>query len=123
MARSCCATSRPSSTSGCSAWRAIEDFTALEAIGDLAWDVYDKPDAGLWELRTRQSVHTYSSAMCWAACDRLANAAHKLGLEDRAAFWQDRADQMHAVIVDKAWRMDTQRLSATFRPATISTPA
>ncbi len=92
----------------------VEDFTALEAIGDLAWDVYDKPDAGLWELRTRQSVHTYSAAMCWAACDRLANAAHKLGLEARAAFWQDRADQMHAVIVEKAWRIDTQRLSATF---------
>jgi pentatricopeptide repeat protein len=92
----------------------VEDFTALEAIGDLAWDVHDKPDAGLWELRTRQTVHTYSAAMCWAACDRLANAAHKLGLEDRCSFWQDRADTMHATIVEKAWRTDTQRLSATF---------
>jgi GH15 family glucan-1,4-alpha-glucosidase len=92
----------------------VEDFEALEAIGERAWESYDQPDAGLWELRTRQSVHTYSSAMCWAACDRLANAAHKLGLEDRYTFWQDRADKIHATIVDKAWRTDTQRLSATF---------
>jgi GH15 family glucan-1,4-alpha-glucosidase len=92
----------------------VEDFTALEAIGERAWQVYDKPDAGLWELRTRQSVHTYSAAMCWAACDRLANAAHKLGLADRATFWQDRADVMHAKIVDTAWRTETQRISATF---------
>jgi pentatricopeptide repeat protein len=92
----------------------VEDFTALEAIGDLAWEVHDKPDAGLWELRTRQSVHTYSAAMCWAACDRLANAAHRLGLPDRANFWQDRADKIHATVVDMAWRTDTQRLSATF---------
>jgi pentatricopeptide repeat protein len=92
----------------------LGDFEALEVIGERAWEMHDKPDAGLWELRTRQSVHTYSVAMCWAACDRLANAAHRLGIEERAAFWQDRADKIHALVVDEAWRTDTQRLSATF---------
>jgi GH15 family glucan-1,4-alpha-glucosidase len=91
-----------------------EDFEALERVGERAWASYDKPDAGLWELRTRQSVHTYSSAMCWAACDRLANAAHALDREDRRIFWQDRADTMRAAIEQSAWREDTQRLSATF---------
>ncbi|UAK25218.1 glycoside hydrolase family 15 protein [Sphingomonas nostoxanthinifaciens] len=92
----------------------VEDFRALEEVGELAWTVYDKPDAGLWELRTRAHVHTYSAAMCWAACDRLANAAHALGLEDRRAFWQERADTMHAAIEGAAWREETQRISATF---------
>jgi GH15 family glucan-1,4-alpha-glucosidase len=91
-----------------------EDFEALERVGERAWLSYDKPDAGLWELRTRQSVHTYSSAMCWAACDRLANAAHALGREDRRVFWQDRADTIHAAITRSAWREETDRLSATF---------
>jgi GH15 family glucan-1,4-alpha-glucosidase len=91
-----------------------EDFEALERVGERAWLSYDKPDAGLWELRTRQSVHTYSSAMCWAACDRLANAAHALGREDRRAFWQDRADTIHAAITKSAWREESDRLSATF---------
>ena len=91
-----------------------EDFRSLETVGERAWSVFDQPDAGLWELRTRQSVHTYSAAMCWAACDRLANAAAALGLEDRRAFWQDRADRMHSRIVDGAWREGTKRLSATF---------
>jgi len=92
----------------------IEDFRALEPVGDRAWEMFDKPDAGLWELRTRQAVHTYSAAMCWAACDRLANAAHRLGLDERSAFWQDRADIIHARIVEEAWREDKRRLSATF---------
>jgi GH15 family glucan-1,4-alpha-glucosidase len=91
-----------------------EDFDALERVGELAWEVHHKADAGLWELRTRQSVHTYSVAMCWAACDRLANAAHALGREDRRALWQERADIIHETIVNEAWREDTQRLSATF---------
>ena len=92
----------------------IEDFQALERVGERAWQFHDKPDAGLWELRTRQSVHTYSSAMCWAACDRLANAAHALGLEERRLFWTDRAERIRARIIDAAWRPDTQRMSATF---------
>ena len=92
----------------------VEDFGALEDVGELAWKHHDQPDAGLWELRTRQSVHTYSSAMCWAACDRLANIAERLGLKDREAYWQDRADRIRATIEDRAWRPDTNRLSATF---------
>jgi GH15 family glucan-1,4-alpha-glucosidase len=91
-----------------------EDFESLERVGERAWQHYDQPDAGLWELRTRQSVHTYSSAMCWAACDRLANAAQALGLPERAAMWQDRATHIHQKIVDAAWRPETRRLSATF---------
>lgn len=90
------------------------DFEALEPIGELAWEVYDKPDAGLWELRTKSNVHTYSAAMCWAACDRLANAAAALGLKERASFWQERADIIRAKIEQKAWRPDTSRISATF---------
>lgn len=92
----------------------IADFEALEKVGERAWQLHDKPDAGLWELRTRQSVHTYSAAMCWAACDRLANVAEALDLEDRAKFWQDRADRIRARIEQAAWREDTQRMSATF---------
>jgi len=92
----------------------IADFEALEPIGDRAWERYDQPDAGLWELRTKSHVHTYSAAMCWAACDRLATAAAVLDLPARAAFWQDRADRMRARIEEAAWRPDTNRLSATF---------
>lgn len=92
----------------------VEDFQTLERVGERAWKHYDQPDAGLWELRTRQAVHTYSSAMCWAACDRLANAARELGLPDRETFWQERADHIRAVIEERAWRPESRRLSATF---------
>ena len=45
------------------------------------------PDAGIWEYRGRTRVHTYSAAMCWAGCSRLAAIASHLGLSDRAAHW------------------------------------
>jgi GH15 family glucan-1,4-alpha-glucosidase len=92
----------------------VEDLIALEKVGERAWQLHDQPDAGLWELRTRQNVHTYSAAMCWAACDRLANAAHALGLADRAALWQDRAGRIRARIETAAWREDSRRMAASF---------
>lgn len=92
----------------------VEDFEALEKVGERAWKYHDQPDAGLWELRTRQSVHTYSSAMCWAACDRLSNAALALGLTERSGMWSARAAHIRTTIEQSAWRPDTERLSATF---------
>ena len=91
-----------------------EDFAALEKVGERAWAMHDQPDAGLWEFRTRTSVHTYSAVMSWAACDRLCNIAGTLGLPDRAAFWRERAGKVRATIEREAWFEDEQRFAATF---------
>ena len=79
------------------------DFESLEQVGEMAWKMHDQPDAGLWEFRTRQEVHTYSAVMSWAACDRLARTARLIGKADRAGLWQERADQVRATIEEKAW--------------------
>jgi len=79
------------------------DFASLEEVGEIAWKMHDQPDAGLWEFRTRQQVHTYSAVMSWAACDRLANVAERLGKPDRAAFWRARADAVRERIERDAW--------------------
>ena len=92
----------------------VEDFRALEPIGERAFELHDKPDASLWEFRGREAVHTYSSVMCWAACDRLANAAAKLGLAERAAYWSERADRVRNTIETRAWNEELGRYAATF---------
>ena len=89
-------------------------FHRLETIGHKAFAVHDLPDAGLWEFRHTARVHTHSNVMCWAACDRLARIAHHLDLPDRAALWQQRADQIHATVLAKAWNSDLNSFSASF---------
>jgi len=91
-----------------------EDFAALEPLGERAFELHDQPDASLWEFRGREAVHTYSSVMCWAACDRLGNAAAKLGLAARADYWNGRAAQIRATIEARAWNEDLGRYAATF---------
>ena len=79
------------------------DFAAMERVGERAFAVYDQPDAGLWEFRTRARVHTYSALLCWAACDRLGNAAASLGLTDRSEHWTNRAKIIRKAIEERAW--------------------
>lgn len=91
----------------------VDDFRTLESVGERAYQLYLTPDAGLWEFRTRAAIHTYSSVMCWAACDRLANAAEKIGLEDRAVFWRGRADEIREAILERAWNEKLGRFAGS----------
>ena len=81
----------------------VRIFERLEVIGEQAAKLFDQPDAGLWELRTMAKVHTFSSVMCWAACDRLAKIAARLRLNTRALYWREHGDHMRRVIVDQTW--------------------
>jgi len=90
------------------------DFAELEGMGEQAWRLHDQPDAGMWELRTRARVHTSSSLMCWAACDRLAKIAVVFGQDDRKALWKSRADQIRATILARAWSEKRQAFAESF---------
>ncbi len=89
-------------------------FHRLEALGERAAEVFDQPDAGIWELRGAARVHTSSSVMCWAGCDRLARVATHLGLADRAAYWHERAARIHHAICEHAWNPKRESFVATF---------
>ncbi|MGH7673913.1 MAG: glycoside hydrolase family 15 protein [Gemmatimonadales bacterium] len=78
-------------------------FRRLEVLGDHAARLFDQPDAGLWELRGTARVHTFSSVMCWAGCDRLAKIAAHLGLGDRVTHWQAQAARIHRFISERCW--------------------
>jgi GH15 family glucan-1,4-alpha-glucosidase len=92
-------------------WRRFE---LLEGLGRRAAQLWDQPDAGIWELRTRSHVHTFSSVMCWAACDRLARIAAHLGDPKRAGSWRSQAESIRKGILERAWSGRRGALSAHF---------
>lgn len=89
-------------------------FRRLELLGEQARRCHDQPDAGLWELRGSARVHTFSSVMCWVACDRLARIARQLGLAERASYWLEQAQQIHATICQRAWNEERNAFVSTF---------
>jgi GH15 family glucan-1,4-alpha-glucosidase len=90
------------------------EFGYLEAVGEQAFRVYDQPDAGMWELRTRARIHTSSALMSWAACDRLAKVAACLMLPDRIRYWRERADVIRERILREAWSERRQAFAESF---------
>jgi GH15 family glucan-1,4-alpha-glucosidase len=89
-------------------------FADLERLGQQAVRVYQEPDAGIWELRGTRRVHTFSTLMCWAACDRLASIARRLKLPTRASHWLREADTIRKAIVEHAWNPELGSFVSTF---------
>jgi GH15 family glucan-1,4-alpha-glucosidase len=92
----------------------VETFRQLEILGRQAAERWRLPDAGVWEFRTRAEVHTHSAVMCWAACDRLARIARRLGLDVEEEEWRRTADGMRSEILAEAWSERQQSFVSTF---------
>jgi GH15 family glucan-1,4-alpha-glucosidase len=89
-------------------------FRRLEPLGEKAFELAFVPDAGIWEYRGRKRIHTHSVAMCWAGCHRLEAIAAHLGLDDRAAYWAERAAKIHGEMLEKAWNPKREAFTAAF---------
>ena len=91
-----------------------ELYDQLEFLGKRAVASFDQPDAGPWELRGSASVHTFSSMMCWAACDRLKRIARILGRTDRTEYWSGEAERLKSEILRRTWSESRNSFVSTF---------
>jgi GH15 family glucan-1,4-alpha-glucosidase len=89
-------------------------FRFLEPLGEKAARYALEPDAGIWEYRGRQRVHTYSAAMCWAGASRLATIARHLRLPERAQYWEERAHAIQEPLLARAWNEKRQAFAGAF---------
>jgi GH15 family glucan-1,4-alpha-glucosidase len=89
-------------------------FSQLEALGERAAAVYELPDAGPWEFRGLARTHTFSAAMSWAGCDRLARIATRLELAPAARRWRATAEQMRERILTHGWSERRQAMVTAY---------
>jgi GH15 family glucan-1,4-alpha-glucosidase len=89
-------------------------FHLIEPLGEQAVRRWDKPDAGIWEYRNHEDVHTHSAMFCWAACDRLALIAGVLGLPARERHWREHADRIRAGVLEKGWNEEKKSFVSAF---------
>jgi len=89
-------------------------FERLQVFGRHAERTVGVPDAGPWEFRGREQSHTFSDAMNWAGCDRLARIAAALGLDDRAAEWRQRALRIRERVLEGAWNPSLEVFASSY---------
>ncbi len=86
-------------------------WEGLSGIADAAGTAWRDPDQGIWEVRSRGRIFTYSAAMCQVALDRAASIGERLGLGGPIARWRSEAAELRETILTEAWNDDAKLLS------------
>lgn len=60
--------------------------------------IWDKPDAGIWEVRSEEQHFTYSKVMAWVAFDRGVKMIEDFKLEGPVRRWRQLRDHIHAQV-------------------------
>jgi GH15 family glucan-1,4-alpha-glucosidase len=79
----------------------LELYRQLCVVGNEAQRTALTPDAGLWEYREREEVHTFSAAMCWAAQHRLGMIAKRVGVDSESREWLARAGVLRQEVLQR----------------------
>ena len=79
----------------------LELYRQLCVVGNEAQRAALTPDAGLWEYREREEVHTFSAAMCWAAQHRLGMIAKRVGVDGESREWLAQAGVLRQEVLQR----------------------
>ena len=82
-------------------------------LAQKAIAVAGTPDAGIWEFRAEWRPQTFSSLMCWAAADRVAQIAtkHRPAVADE---FRIAAQRIHAQILERAYNPTLESFVASY---------
>jgi GH15 family glucan-1,4-alpha-glucosidase len=91
-------------------------FKTMELLGEEAAIVYNQADYGTKGTRFAKSsqIHTYSSVLCWAACDRLAKIASRLHLKEKGEHWSQKAKSLKEDIMAHIWNKELNSFVAVW---------
>jgi GH15 family glucan-1,4-alpha-glucosidase len=85
----------------------------LLSLARKAAAVVGTPDAGIWEYRADWRPQTFSSLMCWAACDRVAKVCARHSPGDAAEF-RSAAEKICQQIVEHGYRQSAGSFVASY---------
>ncbi|MFB4299701.1 glycoside hydrolase family 15 protein [Actinomadura sp. NTSP31] len=86
-------------------------WSGLVELARTAENAWCRPDQGIWEVRSKGRVFTYSAGMCQVALDRAAGIGERLGMPGPVGTWRAAADKVRRLILEQSWDEDAQTLS------------
>ncbi len=80
-----------------------EQWAGVRRVVDHVCRDWKKPDAGIWEIRSRPRHHLHSRLMCWVAVDRAIRLASKRSLAAPFDKWIHARNAIHDDIWENFW--------------------
>jgi GH15 family glucan-1,4-alpha-glucosidase len=76
----------------------------LAEIADLVCEVWQRPDSGIWEVRSEPLHFTHSKIMCWIALDRAVRLAERdLIPRTHMGRWSAEAEKVRRFVDERCW--------------------
>ncbi|MFI5305105.1 MAG: glycoside hydrolase family 15 protein [Nitrospiria bacterium] len=81
-------------------------FENVKNLIEHAIVVFNQPDSGIWEFRSKKGHHVFSKLLSWAAVDRGIKIAERMGQKEFYKTWEQLRDNMRAEIEKMGWNND-----------------
>jgi GH15 family glucan-1,4-alpha-glucosidase len=78
-------------------------WAVQRALLDHLETIWDKPDEGIWEMRSGRRQFTYSKIMAWVAFDRAIRSVEKFDLEAPVEHWRALRKRIHEEVCSRAF--------------------
>lgn len=87
----------------------------LKIFIEKAAETWSTPDQGIWEVRSKGVVQTYSAGICHVALDRGVRFVRDHGLDGDADRWERIADEIRTTILERSWSEERQSFCQGFK--------
>ncbi len=78
-------------------------FALQRSLTNHLATIWNRPDQGIWEVRSEPQHFTYSKVMAWVAFDRTIKSAEQFGLRGAVHHWRKLREQIHREVCNKAF--------------------
>jgi GH15 family glucan-1,4-alpha-glucosidase len=100
-----------------------ESWQNLRRTLDWLADNWQRPDEGVWEVRSGRRHFVYSKLMCWVAFDRGLRLADKRSFPAERARWLSARDRLYDEIMEKGWSEDRGAFVQCYGSSTLDASA
>ncbi|PKD20944.1 glycoside hydrolase [Salegentibacter salinarum] len=85
-----------------------ELWTVVRGIVKIVEENWQKPDKGIWELRTEDRHFVFSKLLCWVAIDRAIKIGEVLRMGINDTHWKSLRAEIYNDIYNNGWNEEVQ---------------
>ena len=82
---------------------ANDDWNAIRDIVEYVRDIWDKPDAGIWEMRSGPKHFVHSKVMCWVALDKAIKMADENDFDAPLDDWREDREEIKETVIQRGF--------------------
>lgn len=80
-----------------------EDWNSVRVLANHVREIWDEPDAGIWEFRDKPRHYVHSKLLCWVALDRAIDLAEEYDRDAPLDSWDREREAIREEIVERGY--------------------